>query len=61
MVGKLASFATSGTYVVVVQDLKMGTNYRIPESVKALCRMVSLTAANTRRMFEVSVACVRLY
>ena len=34
--------------------------YRIPESASALWRIVSLTAANTRRMFEVSVACVRL-
>ena len=34
--------------------------YRIPESASALWRIVSFTAANTRRMFEVSVACVRL-
>lgn len=33
---------------------------RIPESFSAFCRIVSLTAANTRRMLEVSVACVRL-
>lgn len=34
--------------------------YRMPESAKARCKMVSLTAAKTRRMLEVSVACVRL-
>jgi hypothetical protein len=35
-------------------------DYRIPESFNAFCSIVSLTAAKTRRMFEVSVACVRL-
>jgi hypothetical protein len=35
-------------------------DYRIPESFSAFCSIVSLTAAKTRRMFEVSVACVRL-
>lgn len=34
--------------------------HRMPESFKAFCRMVSFTAANTNRMFVVSVACVRL-
>ena len=34
--------------------------HKIPESANALWRIVSLTAANTRRMFDVSVACVRL-
>jgi hypothetical protein len=34
--------------------------YNIPESFKAFCNIVSLTAAKTRRMLEVSVACVRL-
>jgi hypothetical protein len=32
----------------------------MPESFSAFCRMVSFTAAKTRRIFEVSVACVRL-
>jgi hypothetical protein len=32
----------------------------MPESFSAFCSIVSLTAAKTRRMFEVSVACVRL-
>lgn len=32
----------------------------MPESLRAFCNMVSLTAANTSRIFEVSVACVRL-
>ena len=34
--------------------------HRIPDSARALCNIVSLTAAKTRRMFDVSVACVRL-
>lgn len=33
--------------------------YRIPESFSALFRIVSLTAAKTSRMFDVSVACVK--
>lgn len=33
--------------------------YRMPESLRAFCSIVSLTAAKTSRMFEVSVACVR--
>lgn len=33
----------------------------MPDSFSAFCNIVSLTAANTRRMFEVSVACVRLH
>lgn len=32
----------------------------MPESFSALLRIVSLTAAKTSRMFDVSVACVRL-
>lgn len=35
-------------------------DYRMPESLSAFCSIVSFTAAKTRRMFEVSVACVRL-
>lgn len=31
-------------------------HHRMPESASALCKMVSLTAAKTSRMFEVSVA-----
>ena len=34
--------------------------HRIPEAFSAFCIIVSLTAANTSRIFEVSVACVRL-
>lgn len=34
--------------------------YRIPESLSAFCSIVSFTAANTSRIFDVSVACVRL-
>ena len=33
----------------------------MPESARALCSMVSFTAAKTSRIFEVSVACVRLH
>jgi hypothetical protein len=36
------------------------TTHKIPESLRAFCRIVSLTAANTSRMFDVSVACVKL-
>lgn len=32
----------------------------MPESLSAFCNIVSFTAANTSRIFEVSVACVRL-
>lgn len=35
-------------------------DYRIPESFRAFCNIVSLTAANTSRIFDVSVACVKL-
>jgi hypothetical protein len=35
-------------------------NHRMPESFSAFCSIVSFTAAKTRRMFDVSVACVRL-
>lgn len=35
-------------------------SHSMPESASALCRIVSFTAAKTRRIFEVSVACVRL-
>jgi len=34
--------------------------HRIPEAFSAFCIIVSFTAANTSRIFEVSVACVRL-
>jgi len=37
-----------------------GRRYNIPESFRAFCSIVSLTAAKTSRMLEVSVACVRL-
>ena len=38
----------------------VGRRYNIPESFKAFCSIVSLTAAKTSRMLDVSVACVRL-
>jgi hypothetical protein len=41
-------------------DRGVGSGYRIPESFNAFCNIVSLTAAKTSRMFDVSVACVRL-
>ena len=31
-------------------------NYKMPESFRAFCKMVSLTAAKTSRIFVVSVA-----
>jgi hypothetical protein len=39
----------------------VGSDYRMPESFNAFCSIVSLTAAKTSRIFEVSVACVRLH
>ena len=38
----------------------VGRRYNIPESFRAFCSIVSLTAAKTSLMLEVSVACVRL-
>lgn len=35
-------------------------DHKMPESLRAFCRIVSFTAAKTSRMFVVSVACVRL-
>ena len=35
-------------------------SHNIPDSAKALCKIVSLTAANTSLMLDVSVACVKL-
>jgi hypothetical protein len=35
-------------------------HYKMPESFSAFCNIVSFTAAKTRRIFDVSVACVRL-
>lgn len=43
----------------VVKD-RMRQDHNIPESLSAFCSIVSLTAAKTSRMFDVSVACVRL-
>ena len=36
-------------------------HHKIPEAFKAFCIIVSFTAANTSRIFVVSVACVRLH
>ena len=41
--------------------MRKGPDQRMPESLRAFCNMVSLTAAKTSRMFDVSVACVRLF
>lgn len=38
---------------------RMRKNHRIPLSFNAFCNIVSFTAANTSRIFVVSVACVR--
>jgi hypothetical protein len=35
--------------------------YNMPESFSAFCNIVSFTAAKTSRIFDVSVACVRLH
>lgn len=40
--------------------LNRPSDQRIPESLNAFCRMVSFTAAKTRRIFVVSVAWVKL-
>ncbi len=40
--------------------MAVGKDHRMPESFNAFCNIVSLTAAKTSLMFEVSVACVRL-
>jgi hypothetical protein len=34
--------------------------HNMPESLRAFCKIVSFTAAKTRRIFVVSVACVKL-
>ena len=39
---------------------KKADAHNMPVSASALWRIVSFTAAKTNRMFEVSVACVRL-
>jgi hypothetical protein len=40
--------------------MSMMEAYRMPESFNAFCSIVSFTAANTSRIFVVSVACVKL-
>ena len=42
------------------QNPKSRCSHKMPESLSAFCRIVSLTAANTSRIFVVSVACVKL-
>lgn len=41
-------------------EVGRGSAHSMPESASALWRIVSLTAAKTRRIFEVSVAWVKL-
>ena len=53
-------YAQRSTCGLVKEMSQTERNHRIPESFRAFCNMVSLTAANTRRIFDVSVACVRL-
>lgn len=51
----------SGRRVAPVMVENVGRQrYNIPESFRAFCNIVSLTAAKTSRILEVSVACVRL-
>jgi hypothetical protein len=57
--------STSGYSEAVCLALKYNVHrgfedHRMPESLSAFCSIVSFTAAKTRRMFDVSVACVRL-
>jgi hypothetical protein len=40
--------------------MRIAVIQRMPESLSALFNIVSFTAANTSRIFDVSVACVRL-
>ena len=55
--GRYAQWATC----VLVDSLKDAfQGYRMPESLSAFCNIVSFTAAKTNRMFDVSVACVKL-
>lgn len=42
-----------------LRKLSKKKNYNMPESLNAFCNKVSLTAAKTNRIFDVSVACVR--
>ena len=47
----------------VAERSRMGgglRGYRTPASLRAFCRIVSFTAAKTRRILLVSVACVKL-
>ena len=44
----------------VPSNSALDVHHKIPESLRAFWRIVSFTAAKTRRIFEVSVACVRL-
>lgn len=54
-------YAQRSTCGLVKEEMSQTeSHHRIPESFRAFCNMVSLTAANTRRIFDVSVACVRL-
>lgn len=39
---------------------RVGVCYSTPASLRAFCKIVSFTAAKTRRMLLVSVACVKL-
>lgn len=53
-----------GCAKIVIRNGHRIVNFRahkIPESLRAFWRIVSFTAANTSRIFDVSVACVRLF
>ena len=54
-----AACRAAGRFVKGDADIE-GCAHKMPESASALWSMVSLTAAKTSRMFDVSVACVRL-
>lgn len=47
-------------YMRGIDNKKPKKRHRMPESLSAFCRIVSLTAAKTSLIFVVSVACVKL-
>jgi len=51
----------SGRRVASSVEEQDARHYKMPESFSAFCNIVSFTAAKTSRMFDVSVACVRLH
>jgi hypothetical protein len=44
-----------------MKEISSWGDHNMPESLSAFCKIVSFTAAKTSRIFDVSVACVKLY